>query len=506
MMKQETRQAGILMPISALPSPYGIGCFSREAYDLADRLFGCGQRVWQILPLSPTSYGDSPYQSFSAFAGNLYFIDPEGLIREGLSDRSAWDGALGGEGSERIDYALQYRARLPLLREAGEKLSLREDEGASAFFEKAESWLSDYALFMAIKDSLGGAPLCQWPRELRRREARALEEQRARLGRQIESYRYLQYRFFTEWQALRGYANERGVRIVGDLPIYVSADSADVWAHPELFLLDGEGEPLRVAGCPPDDFTPDGQLWGNPLYRWEAHRGEDYAWWIARLAWAFELYDGVRIDHFRGFDSYYSIPSGAKNARDGRWEKGIGGEMFRVAEEVLGRREILAEDLGYVTDSVRALLASCGFPGMKILQFGFGGGEEDFSSDDLPHNYPAHCVAYTGTHDNDTLLGWLTNASEGERRKVSTYLQSDAKEGRVLCEQLIATLMRSPAKLCIVPMQDYLGLSSEGRINLPARADGNWQWRMAQGAFDEKMQEKIRKLCLIGGRIQQRNT
>ena len=500
MMKTERRSAGILLPVFSLPSPYGIGCFSREAYELVDRLAQSKQTYWQVLPLSPTSYGDSPYQSPSAFAGNPYLIDLDGLVRDGLLQREECEEALGEAPRDRVDYGLLYRKRLPLLRLAASRFRGEASVGYGEFLQRNAFWLEDYALFMALKDSLGGAPLREWDEGLRLRDSAALEEARARLAEEIEVYRFLQFRFFEEWGALRAYANGRGIRIIGDLPIYVSGDSADVWSHPSLFLLDEKGFPLRVAGCPPDDFTADGQLWGNPLYRWEAHRREDYAWWLSRLGQGFEMYDVVRIDHFRGFDSYYSIPAGETTARNGRWEKGIGEELFRVAREVLGEREILAEDLGYVTDSVRALLENCGFPGMKILQFGFGGDPLDFSSGDLPHNYPRHAVAYTGTHDNATLAEWLSRISHWEREKVREYLWSREESDTVLAEQMIAALMRSPAALCVVPLQDYLGLGGNARMNVPSVPFGNWQWRVKGEALNDALFDRIRRLARLGGR------
>ncbi len=499
-MNTNARKAGVLLPVTALPSPFGIGCFSKEAYEFADALAESGQRYWQVLPLSPTSFGDSPYQSPSAFAGNPYFIDLFGLVEDGLLSRKECEEALGDAPEDYVDYGLQYDKRLPLLKLAASRFRERESEEYREFSEKNQGWLDDYALFMALKDSLGGLPLAQWEKGLRLRDPQAISEARKRLSEEMEVYRFLQFRFFEEWGRLRAYANERGIRIIGDLPIYVSADSADVWANPELFLLDGEGAPLRVAGCPPDDFSEGGQLWGNPLYRWDAHRREDYAWWLARLSQAFELFDTVRIDHFRGFDSYYSIPAGDPDAKGGRWEKGIGDEFFRVARETLGEREILAEDLGFTTDSVRSLLESCGFPGMKILQFGFGGEEGEYSSEDLPHNYPAHCVAYTGTHDNATLFQWLSEASEKEKNKVREYLWTREESVRALSESLIAALMRSPAELCVVPLQDYLGLGKEARMNVPARAVGNWQWRVRAEELTEELRERIRRYSKIGGR------
>ncbi|MBR2354065.1 MAG: 4-alpha-glucanotransferase [Clostridia bacterium] len=499
-MKHGTRKAGILLPVSALPSPFGIGCFSKEAYRFVDKLAESGQSFWQILPLTPTAFGDSPYQSPSAFAGNPYFLDLEGLVEEGLLSREECENALGASPADRVDYGLQYRARLPLLRLAASRFQGFESKPYLEFLEKNREWLLDYALFMALKDFFGGAPWQAWREDLRRRDPDALKEARESFRNEIEAWCFLQFRFSVEWGRLRDYANGKGIRIIGDLPIYVSADSADVWANRELFLLDEAGNPLRVAGCPPDDFSPDGQLWGNPLYRWEVHRRGDYAWWISRLSAAFSLYDVVRIDHFRGFDSYYSIPAGETTARNGRWEKGIGDELFRVAEEELGHREILAEDLGYMTDSVRALLDRCGFPGMKILQFGFGGSAEDFSSPDLPHHYPAHCVAYTGTHDNATLREWLASASPSEWEKARDYLWMGNTSDEAIARSLIAALMRSPAELCIVPLWDYLSLGAEARMNTPASANGNWQWRVRGELLTDNLFEEIRRFATIGSR------
>ncbi len=499
-MNMQKREAGILLPLSALPSPYGIGCLSREAYAFAELLAESGQRVWQILPLTPTSLGDSPYQSPSAFALNPYLIDLCGLIDDGLLSGEECEEALGSCGADRVDYGRQYERRIPLLRLAYRRFRGQDGSDYRSFSEKNRDWLEDYALFMAIKDRCGGASHRDWDRKWRERDPQAMEECGIALAESVEFYRFLQYRAAEEWERFHAYVKGLGIRIMGDLPLYVSEDSADLWAHPELFCLDREGLPERVAGCPPDDFSPDGQRWGNPLYRWEEHRRSDYAWWVSRLSHAFSLYDLVRIDHFRGFDAYYSIPAEAKTAREGRWERGIGNEMFRVAEEILGKRDLVAEDLGFETDSLRKLLEDCGFPGMKILQFGFGGKEGDFSSSDLPHNYPAHCVAYTGTHDNATLFEWLTSLSEEGEGKVREYLWNFHAPREALGEALIASLMRSPAELCVVPLQDYLGLGAEARMNTPAREAGNWQWRVPSSALSAELKNKILRLTCLGGR------
>lgn len=492
------REAGILMPLSALPSSYGIGCLSREAYEFCDRLSEAGQSVWQILPLTPTAYGDSPYQSPSAFALNPYLIAPDGLVEDGLLTRREWEEALGEAPQDRVDYGKQYEKRMSLYRLAYHRWGGGEGEEYRHFSEKNESWLADYALFMAIKEQNRGVSLRRWRKELRGREPKTLEECRSSLCEAIGFYSFLQFRARSEWDRFHVYASKRGVRIMGDLPLYVSEDSADVWANPQLFFLDEKGDPTRVAGCPPDAFSPEGQRWGNPLYRWEEHRRTDYAWWIARLSSAFSLYDMVRIDHFRGFDAYYSIPATSENAKEGRWERGIGEEMFRVAEEALGKRPIVAEDLGFETDSLRELLIKCGFPGMRILQQGFDG--EDYSSRDLPHNYPVDCVAYTGTHDNATLAQWLHSRNETEMTRIREYLWRFDGGEDPLCESLIVRLLQSPAALCIIPLQDYLGLGAEGRMNVPSRREGNWQWRVRKEDLNDALWGKIARMTKVGGR------
>ncbi len=505
-MAEEMREraAGVLLPITALPSPHGIGCLSKEAYTFVDLLARAGQRYWQILPVGPTGYGDSPYQSFSTFAGNPYLIDLDVLIEAGLLTRRECESALDKDVTDKVDYALQYRARLPLLRRAydvfrhgaGEK----ERTMLAAFCEGQADWLSDYALFMAIKDAYGGKPCMAWERPLLRRERVTLENARCSLAQSIAFHCFLQYLFFSQWEALHEYARSRGVAIIGDLPIYVSGDSADVWAHPELFCLDDGLRPTSVAGCPPDGFSALGQLWGNPLYRWDMHAKTGYAWWIERLRHCFSLYDVLRIDHFRGFDSYYSIPYGAKDARQGSWQRGPGAALFRAARQHLGERAIIAEDLGYMTESVRSLLRDCGFPGMKVLQFAFDERDTGSKNDHLPHNYSENCVAYTGTHDNQTLAGWLSEISVRDLRLLREYLCDFDTPVSRLCRPLIALLMRSNARLCIVPVQDYLTLGDEARINTPSTLGNNWRWRVPAEALNDTLMREIADMTHRYGR------
>ena len=368
------RASGILMPVSSLPGPYGIGCFSQQARAFVDWLVQAGQTFWQILPLGPTSYGDSPYQSFSTFAGNPYFVDLQTLVQEGLLDAEACREADFGSDPGAVDYGRLYQSRLPLLRQAFRRwqaLGGPSEPGYQAFLTRNAPWLEDYALFMALKARQGGAAWDGWPQPLRMRQPEALAAARAELAGEMDFHRFVQYQFEAQWQALKAYANGKGVRIIGDIPIYVAFDSADTWAHPELFQLDGDRRPTGVAGVPPDGFSATGQLWGNPLYDWQAHRAAGYRWWIDRMAASYQRYDVVRIDHFRGFDEYYRVPAGAPDASSGAWQKGPGKELFDALQAALGRRPVIAEDLGYLTDSVRQLVADCGFPGMKVLEFAF---------------------------------------------------------------------------------------------------------------------------------------
>ena len=393
------RSAGILLSVTSLPGRYGIGCFSKSAYDFVDWLREAGQTCWQILPLGPTSYGDSPYQSFSTFAGNPYFISLEELTEEGVLTKKECQSADFGKRADDIDYEKIYKNRYPLLHKAYERSRISEDPDYVCFAEENRWWLADYALFMAVKDRFGGAPWTEWAEDIRLRRDYAMDYYRRELYFDIEFQQYLQYKFFSQWKKLKAYANEKGIQIIGDIPIYVAMDSADAWAHPELFQLDERNMPAAVAGCPPDGFSATGQLWGNPLYRWEYHKSTGYDWWMSRMWFCFQMYDVVRIDHFRGFDEYYSIPYGEETAVNGHWEKGPGIDLFRCMEQRLGKHQVIAEDLGYVTDSVRKMVQESGFPGMKVLEFAFDSRDSGSASDYLPHNYVENSAAYTGTGD-----------------------------------------------------------------------------------------------------------
>ncbi|MBP3651993.1 MAG: 4-alpha-glucanotransferase [Clostridia bacterium] len=495
------REAGILLPIFSLPSKYGIGCFSKEAYDFVDWLKDAGQTYWQILPLCQTSYGDSPYQSFSTFAGNPYFISLEDLIKEGVLTQEECDAIDYGGEEDDIDYEIMYNVRYPLLRKAYERSDVMHNEAYLKFVQENDWWLSDYALFMAVKNFFDGACWNEWPQDIRLRWGFAMDYYRRELYYDIEFQKYLQYKFFEQWWKLKAYANSKGIKIIGDIPIYVAMDSADAWANPELFQLDEENVPVAVAGCPPDGFSADGQLWGNPLYRWDYHRSTGYSWWLSRLWYCFRLYDVTRIDHFRGFDEYFAIPYGDKNALGGHWEKGPGIELFRCIEQNLGWHEIIAEDLGYVTDSVRNLVRECGFPGMKVLEFAFDSRDSGSANDYLPHNYPENSVVYTGTHDNETITGWFDSIKDEERVMARAYL-SDTRTGKKnLHKQFINLIMRSSSRMCIIPIQDYLGYDNRCRINTPSTIGTNWRWRMKQGVLTEELQREILFTTKLYGRM-----
>lgn len=494
------RTAGILLPISSLPSRYGIGCFSKSAYDFVDWLRKAGQTYWQILPLGPIGYGDSPYQSFSTFAGNPYFISLEALISEEVLTAEECDAVDFGEKADDIHYEKLYKNRYPLLRKAYERSSIAENPDYQKFLKENTWWLSDYALFMAIKNRQNGIPWYQWPESIRLRQTSALESCRKELYSEIEFQQYMQFKFFEQWHRLKTYANQNGIRLIGDIPIYVAMDSADTWTYPNLFQFDAQNVPLAVAGCPPDGFSATGQLWGNPLYRWEYHRTTGYQWWISRLAYCFQMYDVVRIDHFRGFDEYYSIPYGAESAVNGHWEKGPGIDLFDCVKQQLGWHEVIAEDLGYVTDSVRQLVQESGFPGMKVLEFAFDSRDSGSASDYLPHNYPENSIAYTGTHDNETITGWFDSITEEERQMARNYLCDWYTPDKLLYRSFIALIMRSNAKTCIIPMQDYLGCDNRCRINKPSTVGSNWRWRLTEQDLTEELQREILSIAKCYGR------
>lgn len=490
------RACGMLLPVTSLPSDYGIGSLSREAYDFIDKLQAAGQAYWQILPLGPTGYGDSPYQSFSAFAGNPYLIDLEDLIRKGLLTREECEAVDFGANVREIDYEKVYYGRFPLLRKAYNRWKANH---VSQDMEALGAETREYCFYMAIKDRFGGGGWTAWDQGIRLRDPEALAGYWEELKDDIQFYAFLQLQFERQWTALKKYANEHGVRIIGDIPIYVAMDSADSWSCPELFQFDGEGRPEAVAGCPPDGFAATGQLWGNPLYRWEYHRKTGYDWWIRRMEYSLKLYDMVRVDHFRGFDEYYAIPAGSLTAETGVWRTGPGAEIFEAMKKRLGEVDIIAEDLGFLTPSVLDLLKNSGYPGMKVLQFAFDSGPDSMY---LPHNYHSNCVVYTGTHDNDTLCGWLRTMRDENRRYARQYAGGERTPEAEQHWDFIRLALASVADLAVIPVPDYLGLGTEARINEPSTLGGNWLWRMEKDALDEVLLSRCREMAEWYGRAE----
>ena len=495
------RTAGILLPISSLPGAYGIGGFSKNAYKFVDFLKAAHQKYWQILPIGPTGYGDSPYQTFSTFAGNPYFISLEALIEEGLLTKAECAPLNRRVNPEEIDYGRLYKERFKVLYKAFEKSSFEKEKEYRAFEKTNKDWLDDYALFMALKNANKGVSFIKWESNLRFRKAAALKSAQKKYARETLFQKFLQYKFYTQWFALKAYANENGIEIIGDIPIYVSPDSSDLWAHPELFQLDKNGDLKAVAGCPPDGFSADGQLWGNPLYDWKQHKKTGYKWWFRRMEKCCELYDVVRIDHFRGFDQYYSIPYGDKTAKNGHWEDGPGIELFNTIKEKQGKAHIIAEDLGLLTPSVRRLVKKTGFPNMKVLEFAFDSRDENGGSEYLPHNYYTNCVVYTGTHDNETLAGWIKSIKPAERRMLFRYLDLHTRDKKTIVYRIIRLAYESVADYCVIPMQDYLCLDNCARINFPSTLGGNWVWRMKADALTKELAQEIRALTDMYGRF-----
>ncbi len=491
------RAAGILMAITSLPSDYGIGTIGKEAYKFADFLKAAGQSYWQILPVGPISYGDSPYQSFSTYAGNPYLIDLDMLAEEGLLKKSDYRSLDWGSDPERVDYGKIYENRFNVLRIAYENHKKLDQTAFKKFVSENEHWIENYALYMAVKKSFGMVAWTQWPDEaIRLRKPEAVKAYKEKLLDDVLFYEFMQFLFFRQWEKFRGYVNSLGIQLFGDMPIYVAMDSADTWANPEVFWLDEERLPVRVAGCPPDYFSATGQLWGNPLYDWEYLKKTDYAWWVRRVAAAAKLFDVTRIDHFRGFDEYYSIPYGAKDAVIGDWLKGPGMDLFNVLKRELGELPIIAEDLGLITPGVAKLLKESGYPGMKVLQFAF---DDRGESVYLPHMHTNNYVVYTGTHDNDTTMGWFNAAAPGEKQFAIDYCRLSAEEGYNW--GLIRTGYASVADLFIAPMQDVLGLGSEARMNIPSTLGGNWQWRMKKGANVYSLAKRLKRLCKLYSRL-----
>ncbi|WP_288835287.1 4-alpha-glucanotransferase [uncultured Catenibacterium sp.] len=492
------RKSGVLLSVSSLPSKYGIGCFDEAAYKFVDDLVEAKQTYWQILPLGITGYGDSPYQSFSTFAGNPYFISLDEFVKCGyLKEEDLPEADIN---SDYVDYSYLYENRYALLKKAYENSHITDNEDFKAYCKDNAWWLEDYALFMSIKASYDNQSWENWPLELRLRNDAFLTEKRNELSDDINYHKFLQYYVWKQWYALKDYANSKGVEIIGDIPIYVAYDSSDVWGQPELFQLDPEVKPTAVAGVPPDGFSADGQLWGNPLYDWKKHKETGYAWWIQRIAYCKKAYDVVRIDHFRGFDEYFSIPYGDTTARNGHWEKGPGYDLFKTVEESLGKLNVIAEDLGYLTDTVKQMVADCGYPGMKVFEFAFDSRDSSGTSNYLPHNYTENSVVYTGTHDNETMFGWLKNILPEERQMLKDYLHYD-DDDTVLVDMSIDCIMASVSDKCIVPMQDYLKLDNTARMNKPNTLGNNWMWRLDKNAFNDSLKERMRNITVKTNRI-----
>lgn len=494
------RSCGVLLPISALPSPHGIGTLGKEAYRFADFLSRAGQRYWQLLPMGPTSYGDSPYQSFSTYAGNPYYIDLDLLAADGLLTEAEIAAVDWGRTARYVDYGTIYESRFLVLEKAKQRGWTR-DCAAVAAFEQENHWLADYALFMACKRHFGMKAWTEWPdAALRMREEKTLEKYRALLHEDVELFVYIQFLFYQQWNALRDYIHGKGLRVIGDLPIYVAMDSADVWAEPEFFQLDSENVPTEVSGVPPDYFTADGQLWGNPLYDWQAMQKDGFGWWIRRIDGAKRLYDVIRIDHFRGLESYWAVPYGEKTAKNGRWVKGPGMNLVGVLTGWFPELDIIAEDLGYMTPGVQQLLRDSGLPGMKVLEFGFDPRDADGM---LPHTYVENSICYGGTHDNSPLALWIEETDPAALELARRYCGLNDAEGFVW--GLLRCGMTTQSRLFVTQMQDYLVLGKGHRMNIPGTSTGNWTWRLLLGEADDALADRMYEAARLYGRCGERN-
>lgn len=489
------RNSGILMHITSLPSSYGIGTFGKDAYDFVDFLEKAGQKYWQILPLGPTSFGDSPYMSFSSLAGNPYFIDLDLLVEEGLLEKKDFDNLDFGDDKEKVDYEKIFKNKMPILKKAYKNSIAMNNSEIEQFKEENKHWLENYSLYMAIKQKFNLKSWLKWDKDIKLRKEKALKKYREILKDDIEYWNFIQYLFFKQWMNLKDYANKKGIKIIGDIPIYVAKDSADAWANSEIFLLDCENSPINVSGCPPDAFSSTGQLWGNPLYRWDLLEERGFDWWIKRIRGNIKLYDVIRIDHFRGFESYWSIPYEDKTAENGEWIKGPGMKLFNAIKKELGDVNFIAEDLGFLTEDTIKLVKDSGYPGMKVLQFAFDVREE---SDYLPHNYDENCVVYTGTHDNTTVNGWFEEVSEEEKKFAIDYLKLTEEEGYNW--GFIRGAWSSVGRIAIAQMQDFLGLGKKARMNIPSTLGGNWQWRVKKEDLTDELANKIKHITKLYGR------
>ncbi|AOY74900.1 4-alpha-glucanotransferase [Clostridium formicaceticum] len=480
------RSSGILMHITSLPSPYGIGSLGREAYEFIDFLEAAGQKFWQVLPITPIGYGDSPYQSLSTFAGNPLLIDLNLLREEGWLRTQDFEGIDFGSNKEKVDYDKIFQNKLPLLRKVFFRGKEKYKDKIADFRQKHQGWLEDYGLYMALKFHFNLKAWYQWEEGIKLRRESAIAGYKKKLKGEMDYWIFLQYLFYHQWEALKKYANSKGIKMIGDLPIYVAEDSVDTWASSEIFLLDAKKKPLQVAGCPPDAFSKSGQLWGNPLYRWEVLEKRGFDWWIERIAGSRRLYDVIRLDHFRGLESFWAVPYGEKTAEGGTWMKGPGMKLLKAIKEKLGKVDVIVEDLGFLTSEVIALREESGYPGMKVLQFAFDPGEESIY---LPHNYVKNCVVYTGTHDNDTVMGWRQSENQKNIKFARQYLKLDEEEGYHW--GFIRGAWSSVANLAVAPLQDFIGLSSEGRMNIPSTVGGNWRWRVKKEYLTEELSKKI---------------
>lgn len=494
MEKELTRGAGILMPVSSLPSKYGIGTLGKAAYDFVDDLVRAGQKYWQVLPIGPTSFGDSPYQSFSTYAGNPYFIDLDLLIEEGLLQRQEVETIRWYEKEDQVSYELLWEYRYSVLKAAFERSDHEKTKEYRDFMEREKDWISSYSLYMACKEHFGNREWLSWKKDIRDRKMEALISYQVMLEKEIRFWEFVQYKFWQQWDRLHAYANEKGIQIIGDIPIYVALDSADVWVHPEQFLLDENHEPTVVAGCPPDAFSDEGQKWGNPIYDWERMEREDFAWWKKRIRAAARCYDVIRIDHFIGIVRYYKIPVN-ESAKKGSFAWGPGLKLLKALDESIGEAKIIAEDLGVLVPEVGEVLQKSGYPGMKVLEFAFDGKRENPY---LPHNYPKNCVVYGGTHDNDTLEGYYDMLSKENRAYAMVYCQ--VKRKKKLTDAIIRIGYASVANTVIFQMQDILKKNNNARMNYPSTIGTNWRWRMKSQEFTTKKQKRLAKLANIYGR------
>ena len=512
------RTSGILMPVFSLPSPYGIGCFSGEAEGFIDKLAAAGQRYWQVLPLGRTGGWYSPYQPLSCFALDPMFIDPRTLFEKGLLTKEDID-YLAEEAAKTDSTAIEYETLIPVRHEVFKKAYTAfcqnngSDEAFEAFRAANEYWLADYALFASLAAEFEAADWSEWPEDIKKSDSEAVALWREKLADEIRFFEWLQYEADSQWQSIRAYAHERNVEIIGDIPIYAAFESADCWSHPDLFKLTEGLRPSSVAGCPPDAFSETGQIWGNPLYRWKYHARSGFGWWIQRLKRDFDLYDVIRLDHMRGFESYYSIPADAEDALGGKWIKGPGMSFFRAVKRAIPGAKFIAEDLGYITPKVNRLKKRAKLPGMKVLQFAF---DSDGANPYLPENYKDSCVVYTGTHDNDTTAGWYKELVPDMKKRVTAYLRRSAGaveekstkapvfDPKTAAISLVSLAFRSKADICIIPLQDHLLLGSEGRVNTPGTVGPNWRWRMKEGAFTDDIADYVLELTKESGRLARR--